>query len=135
MTFAGYYGKFIPNEWYIMMKRSHAGFTLVEIMIVVAVIGIILAIALPNYLKSGKTVHRTVCIANLEKIDGAIDQWALEDRISTGTAIAGYEEDIYRDYVRGGKPKCPSVGEYILGVVGVNPQVTCSKEDEGHKLP
>ncbi len=73
-----------------MPKKSNTGFTLVEIMIVVAVIGIILAIALPNHIKSGRTVHKTVCIANLEKIDGAIDQWVLENHISAGTAIANH---------------------------------------------
>ena len=117
-----------------MPKEFNAGFTLVEIMIVVAVIGIILAMAVLNYLKSSRTVHKTVCIANLEKIDDAVDRWALENRISAGAAIAGYEEDIYRDYVGGGKPECPSAGEYTLGVVGANPQVTCSKEDEEHTL-
>lgn len=116
------------------MNKSNAGFTLVEIMIALAMIAILLAIAFPNYIKSGRTVHKTMCIANLKKIDSAIDQWVLENRISAGTAIANYEEDIYRDYVRGGKPKCPSGGEYTLGVVGVTPQVTCSKEDAGHKL-
>ena len=118
-----------------MVKKSNAGFTLVELMIIIFILSILLAIAVYGYVKSNSTAKRTICIANLKEIDSAIDQWVLENHISAETAIAGYEEDIYRDYVRGGKPKCPSVGEYILGVVGVNPQVTCSKEDEGHKLP
>ena len=111
------------------------GFSLVEIMIAVVIVGIILAIALPNYFKSGKTSQKTVCIANLEKIDAAIDQWALENHVSAGTAVSGSEEEIYNDYVRGGKPKCPAGGEYTLYAVGTNPQDACSKEDEGHKLP
>lgn len=119
-----------------MPKKSNTGFTLVEIMIVVAVIGIILAIVLPNYIKSGRAVHKTVCIANLEKIDGAIDQWAIENHIASGTTMSSSdEEDIYNNYMKGNKPKCPSRGEYTLHTVGVKPQVTCSKESEGHKLP
>lgn len=118
-----------------MPKKSNAGFTLVEIMIVVAVIGIILAIAIPNYLKSSRNMRRTICIANLEKIDSAIDQWMLENHMPAGTAIAGHEEEIYEGYMRDGEPRCPSSGEYTLGVLGVNPQVTCSKEDEDHRLP
>jgi prepilin-type N-terminal cleavage/methylation domain-containing protein len=118
-----------------MNRTSNNGFSLVEIMITVVIIGIILAVALPNYFKSGKTSQKTVCIANLEKIDAAIDQWALESHASPGDDIAGYEEDIYNDYVRGGKPRCPEGGEYTLGTVGTKPQVTCSKEDAGHKLP
>ncbi|MDO8536151.1 MAG: prepilin-type N-terminal cleavage/methylation domain-containing protein [Candidatus Omnitrophota bacterium] len=118
-----------------MTKKFVRGFSLVEIMIAVVIVGIILAIALPNYFKSGKTSQRTVCVANLEKIDAAIDQWALENHASAGTAISGSEDEIYSTYVRGGKPRCASGGVYTLFTVGAKPQVTCSKEDEGHKLP
>ena len=118
-----------------MIRRHSSGFSLVEIMIAVAIIGILLAIALTSYLKSSKTSQKTVCIANLERIDAAIDQWAIENNIPAGTAVSESEEKIYDDYVKGGKPKCPMGGEYTLYTVGVKPQVTCSKEDEGHKLP
>lgn len=61
-------------------------FTLVEAMIVVMIIAIILAVAIPNYLKSGKTSQKTVCIANLERIDSAIEQWVLENHTVRRTA-------------------------------------------------
>lgn len=118
-----------------MIKKPNSGFSLVEIMITVVIVGIILAIAVPGYFKSGKTSQKTVCIANLEKIDAAIDQWALENHASAGTDVSGSEEEIYNDYVKGGKPKCPAGGEYTLYSVGAKPQVSCSKEGEGHKLP
>lgn len=54
-----------------MFITSRKAFTLVEVMIVVVIIAIILAAAIPNYLKSGKTSHKTACIANLERIDSA----------------------------------------------------------------
>jgi len=118
-----------------MINRPNAGFTFVELMIALFIISILLTIATYGYVKSNNTSKKIICIANLKQVDSAIDRWVLENHISAETAITGYGEDIYRDYVRHGKPKCPSAGEYTLGVVGVSPQVTCSKEDEGHKLP
>ena len=118
---------------FIIFRKA---FTLIEIMVVVVVIAIILAIAIPNYLKSGKTAQKTVCIANLERIDSALDQWVIDNHTSPGTVLSESEEgDLYKNYVKGGKPKCPSGGEYTLHEVGSKPQVTCSHEDEGHKLP
>lgn len=59
------------------MRKRH-GFTLVEIMIVVAIIGLLAAIAIPSFLKARESARRTACINNLRNIDAAKDQYALE---------------------------------------------------------
>ena len=55
-----------------------SGFTLVEIMIVVSLIGMLAAIAIPHFLRARATSQRTVCINNLRQISSAMQQWALE---------------------------------------------------------
>jgi prepilin-type N-terminal cleavage/methylation domain-containing protein len=110
-----------------------AGFTLVEIMIVVAIIGLLAAIAIPNFVKARGTAQKNACINNLRQIDGAKEQWALETRQTQG-ADAVANQAAVNAYIKGQTtPICPANGAYGYTTVGVNPN--CSLAGTvGHSL-
>ena len=62
--------------------NGKSGFTLIEIMIVVAIIGLLAAIAIPNFVHARTTAQQNACINNLRQIDGAKQDWALENKAS-----------------------------------------------------
>jgi prepilin-type N-terminal cleavage/methylation domain-containing protein len=91
----------------IKMTRK-AGFTLVEIMIVVAIIGLLAAIAIPNFLKARSTSQQNACINNLRQIDGAIQQWALESKAKATDPATGADIQPYMGRGSTGLlPYCP----------------------------
>ena len=96
-------------------------------MIVVAIIGLLAAVAIPNLIKARKTAQINACKTNLRTIEFTIGQWALEKRKADDSELTlGDLEDYFKD----GIPECPSGGEYELYTVGEMP--TCNVK--GHSI-
>jgi len=113
--------------------QASQGFTLVEILIVVAIIGLLASIAVPSYVKARDNSQQNACINNLRQIDGASQTWALENKKTSGDP---YTLSIIKPYIKmdtsGNIPSCPAGGLYTAGAA-VSNAPTCTIP--GHLLP
>lgn len=113
--------------------KSRGAFTLVEIMIVIAIIGLLAAVAVPNFLKARTNAQKNSCIANLRLVDSTVQQWALEMKMaSTETYVLS--DAVLLGYFKGSAlPGCPAGGSYASGSSVALPP-TCTLSALGHTL-
>ncbi len=111
------------------MKKG--GFTLVEIMIVVAIIGLLAAIAIPNFMRARTTTVKNKCLNNLRLISAAKDQYHIENAVPDTTVLVAAD---VQGYLKGDTlPAQPyDAGTYTIGAINTNP--SCNSGEAGHAL-
>lgn len=115
------------KKMFKLMKKGNKGFSLAELMVVVAIIGVLVAIAIPVYNASTARAEKGACIANLRMMDGAIQQYVMDQE----TTLEEISTDVLKDYFVDGVPKCPTAGEYKIEKIGEHFRAVCTIE--GHK--
>jgi prepilin-type N-terminal cleavage/methylation domain-containing protein len=113
-----------------MKISTKSGFSLLEIMIVVTIIGFLAGLGVPSFMRARASTQKTRCIDNLRQLHAAKEQWAVENLANTGDTV--FREDI-APYLKRGYPACPSTSvEYTPSPVGTDP--TCDLAAIGHVL-
>ena len=116
------------------LMKNAKGFTLVEIMIVVAIIGLLAAIAVPNFVQARQNAQRGACINNLRLIAAAEEQIALDQGLANGAPAPA--NAVIATFMRQNTfPVCPGGGVYVVNAVGVNPVCGLAAAPNLHVMP
>lgn len=100
----------------------NSGFTMVEIMIVVTIIGLLLVLAIPNFTKSREVAQRNTCVSNLRVLDTVKQLWSMET-LRGGSEVPEMEDLVGANLYLKKRPVCPAKGEYFLNAIDEVP--TC----------
>lgn len=112
------------------MQRKNTkrkGFTLVEIMIVVLIIGILLAIAVPNFITARQNSRAQTIIATLKQVEAGKDQCAMDQKLTTGDTCGSTN---MTNYIKTYPPVFPVTGTFAENAIGTNPTFM-SKDADG----
>lgn len=90
------------------LKEDQKGFTLVELMVVVVIIGVLVAIAIPVYNATTERAQLGACQANQRMIEGAAQQYIANNPDATYSEIANNINDVLGKYFQDGVPVCPA---------------------------
>jgi len=102
-------------------------------MIVVAIIGLLAAIAIPNFVKARTTSQTNTCINNLRQLDAAVQRWALEINKASSDTVTSTDVTPYMGRGSVGQwPTCPANGTYT--VTDCQSKPVCTQSTQGHAL-
>lgn len=102
---------------------------LIEILIVVAIMGLLLAVALPNFMRYRVNAQKQICIENLAQIDSAKQIYGLESGKTDGDPVDDADLFGFANYMKR-KPDCPAGGKYEVNPIASPPTCTVA----GHEL-
>jgi type II secretion system protein G len=115
---------------YKMMKRNNKGFTLVELMVVLLIIGILVAIAIPIYNSTQANAQKKACQTNLRTLDGAAAQYMAEQ----GNWPGNVNDLTSKNYIKTA-PKCPANTNANYVWDSTNHVFTCNHDATNHVYP